>query len=48
MGIIGSRNEEELSETIQEDYQKQSNQFLIHKKSQLPCTLHKITTTSSS
>lgn len=48
MGNRLTRDEEEsLSESLQDEYLFQSNQNLLHKATQRPCTLHKITTFSN-
>lgn len=46
MGNKLTQDEESLSNSLQEEYFFQSSQGLMHKASQQPCTLHKISTFS--
>lgn len=44
MGSYISKNEEELYENIQKEYQIEAEPYLLHRDTQQLCTLHKITT----
>jgi hypothetical protein len=47
MGSYLTKVDEEVSKSLQADYQMEAEPYLLHKQSQQICTLHKITANSA-
>lgn len=46
MGTYLSKNEEEISESLKEEYDIEAQPYLLHRRTQQLCTLHKLTANS--
>jgi hypothetical protein len=46
MGTYLSKNEEEISESLREEYDIEAQPYLLHRRTQQLCTLHKLTASS--